>query len=456
MSVEPFWNEQRMKLHGRAQSKRDARIMRGAEILKSQLQPSTPPSSRRRERAQRAQLHKESERIKDDLMGSSVGSSPNRKSKAAFDEAWNSKHKHVDIRTHDTNEAHRTVESRSSPLPHIQYTSGESTGESVDKPPSEEASNMTPVSYMGRDRKLKTKHHTYLVQNITPESDDDDNDSYSFVKDDYDQYEKSESETEMPNTKAIRGKLWSRSQTPMPKKMSTPIVSDYEDDINDSKYDDDDDDDEPAPPSYLPPAVQSPPTTRQKAVSADPAYDHAMKAGTLWRSIAGQHVKFPPHWGPRRPPLGCSVDNNPVWQYTHRINVHNHKLLERLVRNRASRGKLLLHLVLKDKHHTVVADVAIGAYHPNARGVRSTPAAMKSLNDARTVWMAVRLRQPDAPLVLPEAEKYPCPTKITNHNMRSVLGEQAPLETVVVPLGRVQRRVTQGKVCELLQDFVFS
>jgi hypothetical protein len=195
----------------------------------------------------------------------------------------------------------------------------------------------------------------------------------------------------------------------------------------------------------------------------DPAYLHAQKAGFLWQSLVGQQVRFPRHWwnGARSPPLGCSEPDVP-WQYMDRIPVFGHKLLKRLVRNRASPGRLLLHIVVQDlMTRKPVQDIAVGCFHASARGIRTSELADPALEDSRDVWIAVRKRSVSVldPWVPQTPQKTPISgRKVTNTNVRVVFGDQPPVETIFVPENELYERLSAPNwtALDLLEDFVFS
>lgn len=138
----------------------------------------------------------------------------------------------------------------------------------------------------------------------------------------------------------------------------------------------------------------------------DPAYRHALKAGTLWQSLCSQHVRFPAHWWdgqePVGPPLGSSKKQqqggNSIkpWSYLGRHRVRDDAKLGHLIGNRASSGRLLLHLLVRDDvSGDITEDIACGCYHPNARGVRTARDFDPTVEDCRDVWIAHRRRVKD-------------------------------------------------------------
>ena len=209
-------------------------------------------------------------------------------------------------------------------------------------------------------------------------------------------------------------------------------------------------------------------------LSKDPAYQHALKAGTLWQSLTSQHVRFPAHWWdgklPIGPPLG-SIKKRP-WSYVGRHRVKGDPKLHRLIGNRSSSGRILLHLLVKDAISGVVTeDICCGVYHPNARGIRTTTNYDQALEDCRDVWLAHRRRavndddnssnnnSNDATWMTTlesllihqnKGRIHPSPLGaqggkhiITNQNMRTVFGSKPPVYTIFC---------TESELYELFQN----
>ena len=148
----------------------------------------------------------------------------------------------------------------------------------------------------------------------------------------------------------------------------------------------------------------SPMSMNYSKLVRDPAYRHALSAGTLWQTLTSQHVRFPGHWwdGDRSPPMGMLEDaygngkSFCSWQYVSRNRVYSDPLLKKRVRNRASPGRILLHVIVRDLMTLLpVQDIAIGCFHPNARGIRRKEEPDPRDEDCREVWMAVRKRSED-------------------------------------------------------------
>lgn len=173
----------------------------------------------------------------------------------------------------------------------------------------------------------------------------------------------------------------------------------------------------------------------------DEGYRHALHAGTLWQSIISQHVRFPETWwnGSRSPPMGVGVSQS--WTFLGRHRVRSNPSLRDLVPTRNDAGRFLLHIIVRDiMSGEAILDIAIGAFHPNARGVRTTPAADPSLGSCRDIWIALRPRVDDETpietllLKSGQPDQSPLGSKraIDNSNLRSVFGERPPVNTVFV------------------------
>ena len=191
-------------------------------------------------------------------------------------------------------------------------------------------------------------------------------------------------------------------------------------------------------------------------LSRDPAYNHARSAGYLWQTIVGQHVRFPYSWwdGARGPRMGLEhsrsekPDPKATWHYIARQKVRDHHVLNHLVPNRSSPGRLLLHVVIRDlMTWAPVEDIAIGVFHPSARGIRTTTRPDPQEQNCRAVWMAVRRRTAPTdslsvldPLLtrgetleeIATASPLGHRKKVTNTNMRAVFGEAPPVHTIFI------------------------
>ena len=278
---------------------------------------------------------------------------------------------------------------------------------------------------MGRGNSLKLKIHTYNVQrteDLFTDSDTYSDQTYSTIESpssgtkssgSYDDLVYSMSLEETPTSRDSSGKglhdLTSSTSS------SSYLPGKYSDGRS-SRFDDSDEDDSSSS-SFLPrqlqpaktspaisPRTLSPMTETYSKLAKDPAYRHAQRAGLLWQTLTSQHVRFPSHWwdGARSPQMGMMEDysgNGKAhcdWKYIARHRVYSNPQLKRLVRNRASPGRLLLHIVVRDlMTHLPVQDIAIGCFHPNARGVRKTEEPNPNEEECREVWMAIRRRSDD-------------------------------------------------------------
>lgn len=127
----------------------------------------------------------------------------------------------------------------------------------------------------------------------------------------------------------------------------------------------------------------------------DEGFRHAVSAGNLWQSLCSQHVRFPALWWdgsdqPNRGPTMGTTQKLP-WTYLGRHRVQGDRKLNSLIGNRGSSGRLLLHLIVRDViTGDTIEDITCGCYHPNARGVRTTPNASPQLEACRDIWIAHR------------------------------------------------------------------
>lgn len=184
----------------------------------------------------------------------------------------------------------------------------------------------------------------------------------------------------------------------------------------------------PSSPSYL-------------QLQQDPGFCHAQRAGTLWQSLVSQHVRFPSKWwnGARSPPMG--VGRRQFWNHLGRHRVRGNMVLQEKVRNRGSAGRLLLHLVVRDiMTGEPIVDIAVGCFHPNARGVRRSAHFDPKLEECRDIWLAVRPRSTEISVIenllrkqqpvdeSPLGEKH----HVQNTNLKAVFGEKPPIHTLFV------------------------
>lgn len=204
-----------------------------------------------------------------------------------------------------------------------------------------------------------------------------------------------------------------------------------------------------APTSYL-----------QDELLKDASYVHAMKAGQIWQSLAGQHVRLPALWydgsvSAARPYLGCPDKRN-NWRYVGRHRVVNDTKLTAMVPNSESSGRLLLHIVVRDSEtFEPTEDIVIGVFHPNATGIRMQSGnksrnTNNQLETCRDVWIghhsrrvpvngkrkATRIESLLRYLNKSRVDGTPLgPSKeycIDNTNINAVFGDSAPKDTLMV------------------------
>lgn len=202
------------------------------------------------------------------------------------------------------------------------------------------------------------------------------------------------------------------------------------------------------------PSLPSPLSKEYQMIQQDAAFRHAQDAGYLWQSLVGYHVRFPKQWfgNLRAPPMGT----NAPWQYLARHSVNNNRVLNQLVRSRASAGRLLLHFIVRDLMTGMpVFDLVIGCFHPNSRGVRKTTRPDPKDENSRHVWMAIRKFTGAVSLMdgvlcggrkLEEtARESPLGDSrrdVTNMNMRAVFGELPPVHTICMQESELYERLT--------------
>ncbi|KAG7351698.1 hypothetical protein IV203_007746 [Nitzschia inconspicua] len=191
----------------------------------------------------------------------------------------------------------------------------------------------------------------------------------------------------------------------------------------------------------------------------EPGYRHALQAGILWQSLCSQHVHFPALWydgeEPARPPLGCSKkglsQKHSIWKYFGRHRVQGDVKLNRLIGNRGSSGRLLMHIVVTSPGQGAVADVCVGCFHPNARGIRIQVHHDPALEHCRDVWTGYRQRDTRETSRMEEllqhynkglvdttplggaGSKHADMLTIDNQNLKAVFGARSPLFTLFVP-----------------------
>ena len=274
---------------------------------------------------------------------------------------------------------------------------------------------------MGRGSSLRLKIVTYNVQSLQDIGDDATNDgSYESVFEDL-------------SLAPVRGPIEARTSTDSFDALA-PKLKNYE----------------------AIPSLQSPLSKHYELAQQDDGFRHAQDAGYLWQSLVGHHVRFPKHWfeGLRAPPMGTDSP----WRYVARLAVHNNAILNRLVRTRASPGRLLLHFIVRDLlTGMVVFDLAIGCFHPNAKAVRTMKRPEPKDEKCRHVWMSIRKVTGAVSLLdsmlcrgktLDEiARGSPLGNSrrdITNLNVRSIFGESPPIQTICIQEAELYQRMTSA------------
>ena len=134
------------------------------------------------------------------------------------------------------------------------------------------------------------------------------------------------------------------------------------------------------------------------------------------------------------------------WRYVARLAVHNNRLLNSLVKTRTAPGRLLLHFLVRDlMTGMAVFDLAIGCFHPNAKGIRTTKRPDQKDDKCRHVWMAIR-KVTGAVSILDHilcggrsidnvARGSPLGNNrrdVNNMNMRAVFGDLPPFQTICI------------------------
>lgn len=131
--------------------------------------------------------------------------------------------------------------------------------------------------------------------------------------------------------------------------------------------------------------------------AVDEALAHAERSGPLWRSLVGNHVRFPSKWDDILPPTSPTIHSLhhkwSKWYFVARHRVKGDKRLnsrEIGVRSRRSGGRILMRMVIREMHsQQICREVAIGCFHPNSKGIRKGDPS-SDCEDVREVWMAVR------------------------------------------------------------------
>jgi hypothetical protein len=136
----------------------------------------------------------------------------------------------------------------------------------------------------------------------------------------------------------------------------------------------------------------------QHTMEVDEALAHAQQAGPFWRSLVGNHVRFPSNWIGVLPPTSPPIYSQNFfkwskWYYVARHRVKGDKRLnsrEFGVRSRSSGGRILMRMLIREiQTQQVCREIAIGCFHPNSKGIRKGDPSPDA-EDVREVWMAVR------------------------------------------------------------------
>mmetsp|Transcript_12966 Transcript_12966/g.18116 ORF Transcript_12966/g.18116 Transcript_12966/m.18116 type:complete len:295 (+) Transcript_12966:1604-2488(+) len=233
-------------------------------------------------------------------------------------------------------------------------------------------------------------------------------------------------------------------------------------------------------------------TTSVYPVKED-AYLHAQKAGVVWQSIVGRHVKFPESWwgGSRTPSMGVNeVDNAPLpplvggggnngeqpppppekipeypWRYIALDPFYHNDILDDFVPTKKSSGRLILHIVITDASTwKPVQDVAIGCYHPFHRDLVSVSEKGRNI---RALWMALRRRSGYVlgctalvdPLLMSEcnvcdiemASPLGRRRRLRNNHLRAVFGDMPPEETIFISETELVAKIKNARNLETFE-----
>ncbi|KAL3802578.1 hypothetical protein ACHAW5_011333 [Stephanodiscus triporus] len=136
---------------------------------------------------------------------------------------------------------------------------------------------------------------------------------------------------------------------------------------------------------------------KSQTTEVDEALAHAEKAGPVWRSLVGNHVRFPSKWDGLLPPTSPAIygigHKWSKWYYVARHRVKGDKRLnstESGVRSRRSGGRILMRMIIRGvQTQQVCREIVIGCFHPNSKGIRKGDPCPEA-EDVREIWMAVR------------------------------------------------------------------
>ena len=122
------------------------------------------------------------------------------------------------------------------------------------------------------------------------------------------------------------------------------------------------------------------------------AYLHACRAGKVWQSLIGQFIRFPPDWKLQDMFNNSAVTttkSNTQWKYISRSKIRASEILNEIVPNPCSPGRVLLHISVKDLSSSEVSqEFVIGVSHP--KHILDQRRMIDIDDDTRLVWMALR------------------------------------------------------------------
>jgi len=232
----------------------------------------------------------------------------------------------------------------------------------------------------------------------------------------------------------------------------------------------------------------------------DEALAHARRAGPIWRSLVGNHVRFPSKWDAILPSTSPEVHNLRLkwskWYYVARHRVKGDRRLnsrEFGVRSRRSGGRILMRMLIREMHsQQPCREIVIGCFHPNSKGIRKGD-PLPGAEDVREVWMSVRwVMESDKNEPTPDLraevnnyegviDNYLMQKKktldyvmmgsalghrkaVNNENVRAIFGDQSPMTTVDlhedevadIIKANVAKKLASLPALMLLKLFLFS
>mmetsp|Transcript_62303 Transcript_62303/g.74986 ORF Transcript_62303/g.74986 Transcript_62303/m.74986 type:complete len:895 (-) Transcript_62303:504-3188(-) len=262
----------------------------------------------------------------------------------------------------------------------------------------------------------------------------------------------------------------------------------------------------PPPPSSPPPFKKIRQEVLQNYLSMrtdDEAFMHAINAGLVWQTLVGAFVRFPNIWynGARLPGMGIEAEDGAAdvrWKYISRNRIRGNNLLNSFVRYRSSvptKGRLLLHIIVRDLNWRPSKDIVIGCYFPGD-AYNKVSMLVENRNscdeNVREIFMAIRDRwefsTPSAngdysssiaeptrlldPLLTMNKKMEdvisPSPIgkkkhSVNNYNIRAIYGDEPPARTVIIMESElydllINARESAGTCATailLLQEFIF-